>query len=249
MFTNRIAVDVIAGRHQPGLRRRRGARFLPERRASARTTRGPRRPASRGDDESYQGKFDWSPDRYGVQRRGAEGRQGTSIRRSVSCGATDFTRSFASARFSPRPTSARSSCASSRRRAASSTSRTAPATVESRQQPAASTSSSTTATSSPSRPTPTTSCCSSRSRRRRRRPIPRRRLSLQRRVDVATTSASSAALSGNVGVQLGQYLQRHDHGARRSRRRARTRSSSSSRSSRACRSTTSSCRPARSRRG
>ena len=29
-----------------------------------------------GDNESYQGKFDWSPDRYGVSARSAEGREG-----------------------------------------------------------------------------------------------------------------------------------------------------------------------------
>ncbi len=55
-----------------------------------------------GDDESYQGKFDWVPDRYGVQAEilkvgRAFNPEVGFLRRS------DFTRSFASARFSPRP--------------------------------------------------------------------------------------------------------------------------------------------------
>ncbi len=56
----------------------------------------------RGDNESYQGKFDWVPDRYGLRAEVLKvGRDFNPevgfLRRS------DFTRSFASARFSPRP--------------------------------------------------------------------------------------------------------------------------------------------------
>jgi hypothetical protein len=59
-----------------------------------------------GDDESYQGKFDWSPDRYGVRAEilkvgKAFNPEVGFLRRS------DFTRSFASTRFSPRPRSSR----------------------------------------------------------------------------------------------------------------------------------------------
>jgi hypothetical protein len=59
-----------------------------------------------GDNESYLGKFDWSPDRYGVNAEVLKvGRAFNPevgfLRRS------DFTRSFASARFSPRPRSSR----------------------------------------------------------------------------------------------------------------------------------------------
>lgn len=55
-----------------------------------------------GDNESYQGKFDWVPDRYGVQAEFLKVGKAFNpevgfLRRS------DFTRSFASARFSPRP--------------------------------------------------------------------------------------------------------------------------------------------------
>ena len=55
-----------------------------------------------GDNESYQGKFDWVPDRYGVRAEilkvGKDYNPEVGfIRRS------DFIRSFASARFSPRP--------------------------------------------------------------------------------------------------------------------------------------------------
>jgi hypothetical protein len=56
----------------------------------------------RGDDESYQGKFDWVPDRYGLQAEFLKVGQAFNpevgfLRR------TNFARSFASARFSPRP--------------------------------------------------------------------------------------------------------------------------------------------------
>lgn len=56
-----------------------------------------------GDNESYQARFDWVPDRYGIRAEllkvgGAFSPEVGFLRR------TDFTRSFASARFSPRPT-------------------------------------------------------------------------------------------------------------------------------------------------
>jgi hypothetical protein len=55
-----------------------------------------------GDNESYQAKFDWVPDRYGIRTEllkvgKAFNPEVGFLRRS------DFTRSFASARFSPRP--------------------------------------------------------------------------------------------------------------------------------------------------
>lgn len=55
-----------------------------------------------GDNESYQGKFDWAPDRYGVSASLLKVGQDFNpelgfLRR------TNFTRSFASGRFSPRP--------------------------------------------------------------------------------------------------------------------------------------------------
>ena len=55
-----------------------------------------------GDDESYQGKFDWVPDRYGL--RAEVLKVGRAFNPEVGfLRRTDFTRSFASARFSPRP--------------------------------------------------------------------------------------------------------------------------------------------------
>ena len=55
-----------------------------------------------GDDESYQGKFDWVPDRYGI--RAEVLKVGRAFNPEVGfLRRTDFTRSFASARFSPRP--------------------------------------------------------------------------------------------------------------------------------------------------
>ncbi len=55
-----------------------------------------------GDDSSYQGKFDWAPDRYGVStsvlKVGKDFNPEVGFLRR-----TDFTRSFASGRFSPRP--------------------------------------------------------------------------------------------------------------------------------------------------
>jgi hypothetical protein len=55
-----------------------------------------------GDNESYQGKFDWVPDRYGV--RAEILKVGKAFNPEVGfLRRTDFTRSFASGRFSPRP--------------------------------------------------------------------------------------------------------------------------------------------------
>jgi len=55
-----------------------------------------------GDNESYQGKFDWVPDRYGV--RAEVLKIGRAFNPEVGfLRRTDFTRSFASGRFSPRP--------------------------------------------------------------------------------------------------------------------------------------------------
>ena len=55
-----------------------------------------------GDNESYQGKFDWSPDRYGLSTSNLK--VGKDFNPEVGfLRRTDFTRSFASGRFSPRP--------------------------------------------------------------------------------------------------------------------------------------------------
>jgi hypothetical protein len=55
-----------------------------------------------GDNESFQGKFDWAPDRYGasasILKVGKDFNPEVGFLRR-----TDFTRSFASGRFSPRP--------------------------------------------------------------------------------------------------------------------------------------------------
>lgn len=55
-----------------------------------------------GDNDSYQGKFDWAPDRYGVSasvlKVGKDFNPEVGFLRR-----TNFTRSFASGRFSPRP--------------------------------------------------------------------------------------------------------------------------------------------------
>jgi hypothetical protein len=57
-----------------------------------------------GDNESYQGKFDWSPDRYGVSAEVLK--VGRAFNPEVGfLRRTDFTRSYGSARFSPRPKS------------------------------------------------------------------------------------------------------------------------------------------------
>ncbi len=59
-----------------------------------------------GDTESYQGKFDWVPDRYGV--RAEHLKVGKHFNPEVGfLRRSDFTRSFASGRFSPRPRSMR----------------------------------------------------------------------------------------------------------------------------------------------
>ena len=59
-----------------------------------------------GDNESYQGKFDWAPDRYGasasILKVGQDFNPEVGFLRR-----TNFTRSFASGRFSPRPTNMR----------------------------------------------------------------------------------------------------------------------------------------------
>jgi hypothetical protein len=60
----------------------------------------------KGDPSSYQGRFDWSPDRYGFSSEllhvGKEFNPEVGFLRR-----TDFTRSFAQARFSPRPKSSK----------------------------------------------------------------------------------------------------------------------------------------------
>jgi len=59
-----------------------------------------------GDNESYQGKFDWSPDRYGLSAEVLK--VGKAFNPEVGfLRRTDFTRSFGAARFSPRPKSSR----------------------------------------------------------------------------------------------------------------------------------------------
>ena len=55
-----------------------------------------------GDNESFQGKFDWAPDRYGASASILK--VGRAFNPEVGfLRRTDFTRSFASGRFSPRP--------------------------------------------------------------------------------------------------------------------------------------------------
>ncbi|TPW09555.1 MAG: hypothetical protein FD127_4106, partial [Acidimicrobiaceae bacterium] len=55
-----------------------------------------------GDHESFQGKFDWAPDRYGASASILK--VGKAFNPEVGfLRRTDFTRSFASGRFSPRP--------------------------------------------------------------------------------------------------------------------------------------------------
>ena len=60
-----------------------------------------------GDDQSYQGRVDWNTDRYGARAEqlkvGADFQPGIGFTRR-----TDFSRSFASLRFSPRPAGIRS---------------------------------------------------------------------------------------------------------------------------------------------
>ena len=69
---------------------------------SAVTTREPRPRILTGDNESYLGKFDWVPDRYGIQAEFLK--VGKAFNPEVGfLRRTDFARSFASARFSPRP--------------------------------------------------------------------------------------------------------------------------------------------------
>jgi hypothetical protein len=59
-----------------------------------------------GDNESYIGKFDWAPDRYGVSAEHLK--VGRAFNPEVGfLRRTDFERSFASARFSPRPKASR----------------------------------------------------------------------------------------------------------------------------------------------
>jgi Domain of unknown function (DUF5916)/Carbohydrate family 9 binding domain-like len=58
----------------------------------------------RGDNDSYQAKFDWLPDRYGV--RGEYLKVGQNFNPEVGyTRRTDFTKTFGSLRFSPRPKS------------------------------------------------------------------------------------------------------------------------------------------------
>jgi hypothetical protein len=59
-----------------------------------------------GDNESYLGRFDWSPDRYGLSAEHLK--VGAAFNPEVGfLRRTDFERSFASARFSPRPKSSK----------------------------------------------------------------------------------------------------------------------------------------------
>ena len=79
-----------------------------------------------GDTESYQGKLDWSPDRYGLNAEVLKVGKAFNpevgfLRRS------DFTRSYGSARFSPRPKSSKL-VRKYTSQAATSTTRTGPAT-------------------------------------------------------------------------------------------------------------------------
>ena len=111
----------------------------------------------KGDNESFQGKFDWLPDRYGVSASMLKvGR--TSIPRLASCAAlTSRGRSRRAASARGRATCGR--YASSPSRAVSSPSRMAPAPWNRGSRRPSSTPSSTTAIPSTSRPTSTTTCC------------------------------------------------------------------------------------------
>ena len=98
---------------EPGLRRRRGVLVLPERRRSAATTRAPSTPGLDGDDDSYQGRFDYGADRYGAQRRVPEGRRQLQPRGRLRARATTSRASFASAALQPAAEERSRRCASS----------------------------------------------------------------------------------------------------------------------------------------
>ena len=215
---------------------------------SAATTRAPRRPASTGDDDSYQGKFDYGADRYGVHVEYLK--VGDNFNPEV--GFLRAHRLHALVRvgaLQPAAEVDRGGAQVHLRRPASSTSRTAPATLETRQA---------------DRP------LQHRVREQRRvhveananyellvtpfSPAPGhrdsgRRLSLQRRRRCRYNFGAAAPRVGQRRrCSSGEY---YDGTIRVADVLAGplSRSSSSSRSSRASRSTASSCRTARSRRG
>ena len=147
MFTNRSQSSVTDRRHQPGVWRRRRARRSTRTSASAPTTRAPRPRASTGDNESYQGKFDWQPDRYGFNAEVLK--VGKAFNPEVGLPAPDRLHAVLRAGTLQSAADGRARwCASTPSRAASSTTRTAPAMSSRASRPARSTSSSTTATRS-----------------------------------------------------------------------------------------------------
>ena len=106
MFTNRNKSSRDGGRQQPGLRRRRGARLLPERRDRRvlRAHRDDRRRSAttRATRASSTGR------RIATASAPRCSKVGKAFNPEVGfLRRTDFTRSFASARFSPRPKSSR----------------------------------------------------------------------------------------------------------------------------------------------
>ncbi len=208
-------VERDARRHQPGLRRRRGARLLPERRDRRATTRSTETTGVTGDNESYQGKFDWSPDRYGVSAEVPEGGQGVQsgsrlpaphrLHALVRLGALQPAAEVVALRAQVHLAGELRVLRERRRRR-----RVAPG------RPAGSTSSSTTATSFNVEAnanydlllTPFSPAAGSRD--------PGRRLSLQRRADVLQHGPAAAAV-GQRRRAARRVLQRHDPGADASR--------------------------------
>ncbi len=198
-----------------------------------------------GDHESYQGKFDWVPDRYGL--RAEVLKVGKDFNPEVGfLRRTDFTRSFAAARFSPRPQSMRAIRKFTyeglfeyfENGAGQVESRTADRTLQRRVRQQR---------------------YSQRRGQRQLRPPGRavlagdrrddrpRRLSLQRPRSCRTAWGSNG---GCRALSVCRWVSTTTARSGRCRsRRAASRSSSSCRSSRACRSTGSSCRRRASRRG
>ena len=67
MVTNRSESTVVPGASNLAYGADAGVLLLPERTTSAATTRVPTPTASTRDDDSYQGRFDYDGDRYGLQ--------------------------------------------------------------------------------------------------------------------------------------------------------------------------------------
>ena len=101
MLTNRSTAAVDA-RVEPGLRRRRRTLLLRERRVRRLLRAHRHARGCEGDDDSYQGQFDYGGDRYGAHLEYLK--VGDNFNPEVGFVARDdFRRSYATARFSPRP--------------------------------------------------------------------------------------------------------------------------------------------------